>query len=347
MRRRLRGGALVAWMLAVWLVWPAASPVSAIAPEAYGWWAIYQQAPGGSNLPTPPGVPENGIFVSGAPATQAGQTVGVTSIGAVRARIAEGSPARILLSVANGYSGANAVLLACPTTSGWDPFLNGRWEARPKYDCVRGVQGTVSPTGDTVTFDMAGTAQKEPGLLDVAIVPGGPVRIAFERPGPSSIQPAFEMPFGDETSGDTTASSDSSGADDTSFAPSDGGFSEIPLGGALTELPAFGPDSGAGRGPLSPSGQAPVARGVPQALPGAFGLPSAVVPDERGERILALLLLLAIGAGLWWVGGQQNRPPRRLGSMGGAVPVLADVPARMGGVGRFARPRSQASPNRL
>lgn len=342
--RVVRAAAAIVWAsaAAVWAVGPASTPAGAIAPDAYGWWAVYQQAPGGSNLPVPPGIPEDGIFVSGAPQTQAGQTVGVAAFGAVRARIGEGSPARILLSVAEGYvAQADAVVLACPTTSHWDPFVNGRWEARPTYDCVRGVQGTVSPTGDTVTFEMAGTAQKEPGLLDVAIVPGGPVRLGFQRPDPTSIQPAFEA-SGPGEEGDDTADSDDTSAFDPTFDGSTGSDGSFFTDGGALSLPVFAPDAPApAAAPVLTDASPSV--GLRQAFPVSVPLP---LVDDRGERAMAAGLLLLMGAALWWFGGAQARAPRRLGSMGSAAVDLDAVPARLGGIGRFARARS-GRPTRL
>ena len=324
-----------------------APPSTAEPPDEYGWWGMYQQAPGGSNLPAPPGVPEDGLFVSGSNEAVAGQTPAVLAIAALRVTIADDSPARITLKVAEGSTAKGAVLVACPTTSGWDPFVNGRWEARPTYDCVSGLEGTVAETGDTVVFDLPPTIQKEPGLLDVAIVPRGPARVAFQRPDDASIEADFDLfdeeevatdPSSDPFTGDPTFDPAGDFATDGSF-----GFDpafEAPLDGGL--------DIGGGGDLLS----APLGRGQ-QALPRYRGIRAASIADPRGDRILAIAVLLALGGGLWWLGGEPTRGPRRLGSLalghGGAGAAVATVgTVQMKGVGRFARPSSEtARPHRL
>ena len=86
--------------------------------------------------------------------------------------------------------------------------------------------------------------------------------------------------------------------------------------------------------------------------------PSNVVPtpiagilepftESRTGRIIAVLLLLGMGGGLWLFGGQEIRQPRLLGALAGDTPVLVDRPSDTGrGIGRFRRDRS-AAPNRL
>jgi hypothetical protein len=70
-----------------------------------------------------------------------------------------------------------------------------------------------------------------------------------------------------------------------------------------------------------------------------------VVSTSRGQQVTALVLLGAIGLGLWWFGGQQARAPRLLGSLGEGIAVdegALYVPS--GGIGRFARPRTRPPP---
>ncbi|HUZ44131.1 MAG TPA: hypothetical protein VMU63_06970 [Acidimicrobiales bacterium] len=69
----------------------------------------------------------------------------------------------------------------------------------------------------------------------------------------------------------------------------------------------------------------------------------------RKQRLLAVLVLLDVGAALLWYGSDTVRPPRLLGSVGahrsGLVdPVEHDPTVR--GIGRFARSRSRP-PHRL
>jgi len=70
----------------------------------------------------------------------------------------------------------------------------------------------------------------------------------------------------------------------------------------------------------------------------------AVIADDRGERVMAVVLLAAIIGCLWWFGGHPTRPPRLLGSLGSDRTAEDDAQGpevRVGGIGRFARPRTR------
>jgi hypothetical protein len=117
---------------------------------------------------------------------------------------------------------------------------------------------------------------------------------------------------------------------------------------ALAPLP---PDTGfvsdlsfapAETGALAPS--VPVARPLPRQAVQAGRVVNPFSPDaSRGERIMAVAVLLGLGAGLFWVGGAPVRPPRLLGSLG-AGQVVDETPVSKGGIGRFARPRHGTPP---
>jgi len=98
----------------------------------------------------------------------------------------------------------------------------------------------------------------------------------------------------------------------------------------------------ASAGPLAPS-HAAAAKVVSVPQPGQGWL------TGRKQRVLAVLVLLDVGAALLWYGSDTVRPPRLLGSVGahrsGRVdPVEHDPTVR--GIGRFARSRSRP-PHRL
>ena len=67
----------------------------------------------------------------------------------------------------------------------------------------------------------------------------------------------------------------------------------------------------------------------------------AKVADDRGERVMALVLLSGVIGTLWWFGGRPARPPRLLGSLGSDREEAGAERAELGGVGRFARPRNR------
>jgi hypothetical protein len=74
-------------------------------------------------------------------------------------------------------------------------------------------------------------------------------------------------------------------------------------------------------------------------LPGVNQLAGVSIPgvsDDRSHRIMAVVLLFAIGVGWWWVGGRTNRGPRRLGALAGEGPTHVE---NLGGIGRFRRTR--------
>jgi hypothetical protein len=59
-----------------------------------------------------------------------------------------------------------------------------------------------------------------------------------------------------------------------------------------------------------------------------------------------VVVLLAMGASLWYFGGEPTRAPRLLGALAGDAPVLVDQVSQGRGIGRFRRERA-GLPNRL
>ncbi|HVE93397.1 MAG TPA: hypothetical protein VNB24_00650, partial [Acidimicrobiales bacterium] len=110
-----------------------------------------------------------------------------------------------------------------------------------------------------------------------------------------------------------------------------GAFAPLDTFGAVEDFTDALPSLSASGSPQA-VGAARANRFVP-----ATGNPFAA-PDTRAERVLAFMLLLALGAALFWFGGKPARAPRLLGSLGHGQAVPID-PGAMAGVGRFARPR--------
>jgi len=67
--------------------------------------------------------------------------------------------------------------------------------------------------------------------------------------------------------------------------------------------------------------------------------------ESRTGRIISVLVLLAMGAGLWLFGGRPVRAPKLLGALAGDVPAIVDEQSGRG-IGRFRRART-APPQRL
>ena len=351
--------------------------------DGYGWWNKAQQNPaGGGNpsapvpLPTncqptdanacPAGPPADGLYIvydyeAAAPTAVTGpignapvpalpqpggpapnvatpQPLGPTAYGAVRFIVPEGAETQLSLAILSrnttqpgGSDPTIGRLYACiVATPGWAAIQNGRYDQGPKFDCTTADEADVS--GDLAIFDLS-AAFVTGGILDVAIVGAG------ERP--------FQMSLGPPTDSSLTVVNAPDAALDESV------FEDIPIEDPLAEFEdSFVPlDPGyAGDVAVSPGGdfyaapQAPVARPQREQAVTAGRVVNPFGPDaSRGERMMAVALLLLLGLALWWVGGQEVRGPRLLGSLGaGAAPDTAAVAT--GGIGRFARPRAGTPP---
>ena len=185
------------------------------------------------------------------------------------------------------------------------------------------------------------------GFLDVAIVGTGerPFQMAVDKPTDASliITNAAEI-----TPLEDVAVDEDLGALEDPVASYDE---------ALTELPV---DSSSYSGDIAYStdeGQLP-AVGAPVVRPNIDTRHNAVPADvrnplgpdaSRGERMMAVGVLLAMGLALWWLGGRPVRRPQLLGSLGSGetVPVDGasdDAAQSAGGIGRFIRARSGKPP---
>lgn len=329
MKRQLSclGAAFCAAAAAAVIIAPAAS---AVLPDRVGWWNKAQQIPavpaaGAVNLPLPPNVSSDDL-----PVSNDGTPEGLL-IAAVRYEVPPGASAKLTLvdtdnralSMPPGTS-----ISVCPTTSTWDGLINGRWDARPKYDCEV-LSAVSSPNGDgtALSWDIPAAFQMIPGVIDVVLVPSGsPVPFAAVFAGPTDESLILtDVP---ETFEEGEIAADF--ASPPPFTGDSGTFASLdPLGG-VTDLTGPLPSLSAGGAPTA-LGASRANRFVPTGSP--IG-----IPDSRAERVLAFLLLAALGAALFWFGGKPARAPRLLGSLGHGQAMPID-PGAVTGVGRFARPR--------
>lgn len=315
-----------------------------------------------SNVPTLPGItqpPAPAPTVSGPP-----QPLGPTALGAVRYAVPEGTDAQLTLKILSrstttpgGADPTVGKLFACIVVQpGWLAAQNARYDQGPKYDCTTADQGDIQ--GDAVTFDL-GPQFVQNMMIDVAIVPMGsdpvnggdrPFQMALAAPTDASLAilnaadlaEATAEPFSEDFE---SFDDPSAGFGDESFTTTED-FTET-----FTEDVSFG-ETFAGNDSFGAVSSAPVARprvGRPQiAVPAGNIIANPFRKDaSRGERTLAVLLLLAIAGGLWWVGGQQVRAPRLLGSLGAGTPNVFIPDVRDRGIGRFARVRATERPPRL
>jgi hypothetical protein len=342
-RRLLRIGAIATWGLALA---PMAGTFGAetTAPklDAQGWWNRSQALPVQGNpsglddptgqglttaptVPAPPTVPEDGLYVSNA-------ADGPSAVAAVRYLVGGGG-GTLTLQLAEGTTLTGTEELAgCPVQGGFTPAQNGRWDSIPGYDpatCT--LAGTPSEDGTSFSFDVPSTFASSLGDVSVVIVPK-----------PDSTTP-FSLPFAKPTDGAFVVTSPGSSSDSTSsFSPGSSSFSP---GSATFSAPSGSTSFAAPAAPsVTPTGGSDEVAAAPT-VPGNVEPAVALAEPSRTSQVVAVLLLVAIGAAMWWLSRTPQRLPRLLGSVGGAAP--ADVSAaaaiarseRPRGVGRFARHR--------
>lgn len=275
-----------------------------------------------------PSVPDGGLWVANDP-------TGAYAVSAIRFRGDIGS-AELTLRFAPGSSTPGPVV-ACPIISDWAPGPEGAWRDRPAHDCDRlAITGLLSPDATTLTFAIPqGFSQFGERVLDIYLGPkpssGDPFTVYFEAPDADSLEvlggqqappPEQELPEPEPAALPTTM------PPPTSATPAVAAPVGSPTTTATTVEDASPVvDIGGGAGP------------VPQPV-AEFVEPFT---ESRASRIVAITLLLLMGLGLWYLSGQQVRPPRLLGAMGGGetapVPVSATEDTGRG-IGRFRRERS-------
>lgn len=300
----------------------AALPANAAAStfDASGWW---WRAQTGLlvDVPAPPDVPEDGFAVGAAPD-------GPTEVAAVRYRLDEDERDPVLtLRVEEERGGEAAGVVACGTGDHWGAAHGGRWDDRP--ECAQGaatVAGVRADDGGSWTFELAPVLDED-GVIDVVLAPAegpAPFRITFQPLSDADLRTtrgqedeAFEAP------------------PVSAFVPEDAPAEPPPPVAVAAPAPA---PVRQGEAPPIVAGpkQAPVAApaAAPPPVPEALVAPAApgLDPTWLAVSLLALVALVAYD-----LRRQDVPPPRKLGRLGGAVP---EEPVR--GLGRFARPRSDA-----
>jgi hypothetical protein len=304
---------------------PSPAPVPTVPPVVT---LPDDEGPGTPN----PTVPEGGLWV-------ANDATGPAAISALRYRGDIGS-AELTLAFAPGSSTVGPVV-ACPALSEFDPGPEGAWGDRPAHDCQRfAISGRTTTDGSAMAFSIPqGFVPFGKRTLDIVVLPapgsGDTFSLYFQKPGEDSLDvisgqelppPVAELPEPDPltlptTLPETTPSFDAGSTSD---------FTDLPVVTedvpAPAEIDLTGDDGSV----------------VPTQIAELF----EPFTESRTGRIIAVGLLLAMGAGLWYFGGQPVRHPQLLGALAGDGPV-ADKPSPTGrGIGRFQRERT-APPNRL
>ena len=281
-------------------------PAGAVIPDKVGWWGKYQQLPTKDvGVPPPPTIASDQLNVTGD-----GTPEGAI-ISAVRYVIPDGARAKLTLKAPEGQTvnlPPGVYINACVTTSGWDGGANLAWQGRPAYDCQQLAAGgaqtgtcneTLSSQGaivcDTLVFDFGPEFQLTPGVIDVALVPGGtaiPFTASLVQPDDSALE-VYAIP-------DDPGSAENL---DPSFDPFLGDVAAV--GDVPLDASAFAFDGGLAA-PTAGSPGGPLRRAAAPLKPA----------DTGPDRLLALAMLLLLSVGFLWVGGQPVRAPRLLGSLG-------------------------------
>ena len=297
--------------------------------------------PAGAPETPPPGdVPENGLLVERALTPDGQQT---TAIGAVRFELMSGEGSPILELKATSTAGTPS-LLACIAGSAWTGTHGGRWDFKPLVACDPAAEGAsvagVAGAENVWTFNLStlvvGATEDAGGVVDVVIVPAidpaaqaqPPFRIVFDAVTQNSLKTTMGTGgSGFELSEDLQSALDLGTVDATSLdtftTPTDAG-----LGLASPDLPA------------TDQGLDATAPAVRAQTDNAVIRPPA--PDDGTATAAAIFVILCAAAAAYY--GSQQSTPR----VQGLIPLRAkkttateDI-VRVGGLGRFARPRVTA-----
>lgn len=303
--------------------------VEADAPVADAWFTrAHDLVPAtlDTTLPPPPTVDPGELFVAWGNGQQ-------EAVAALRFEVPEGADASLALVAEDQRPltlPPGGFVDACVAFSSWEPGGNQRWADAPGWGAC--ITGTPTASADGVFWFLTADMQAEPGVYDLVIVPKGtaPFSLTFETPGATTLIP--DEGTTTTTTEETTTTTEETTTTTTAFVGDSGGGA---TSGGVRSLP--------------PSASAPPT--APSTSLVAIQLPSSTprtpfrIPDSRGERMMAVALLFAMAAVLWWLGGSPTRGPRMIGALADRTPGNPAAPAPLlRGVGRFARARGGRPP---
>ncbi len=315
--------------------WPA--PATADAPIEYGWW--YKLNSRTTVLPppldevprTPPSVPEDGVYVA-----EDVDPDGPLAIAAFLFLSEDGPGAVFELQISSGAVPEGASIVACPTTGSFASESGGLWENRPQGDCDSlAVPGEVLGTNESMIWKLVADYQVFPEYWSFVLEPGpgsAPFQVAFEAPdGGSFSVDSGEGNFPEEPPPPPFEPDGDFGDPDDAFV-----FDDFNAGGFVSTPPPFVEEE--------PT-EVPAERAEAQP-PVPVQDTSIPATDDTATRAVAVFLLAAMAAGMWALSRQQRRPAVAGAPVDDDVAVVEDTGAEVGGLGRFARPRSRP-PRRL
>jgi len=305
----------------------SARPAGAASAIEVGYWWIGQAQAGTTPAPPDQVVPPGGLWVSGNPS-------GPQAISAVRFLLADNEASPILtLSINRQQPDSGANVLACPTTSPWNPVASGDWDSRPQYDCSNSTFGNPSLVDgvNVIAFDLSTIVVGKQANIALVPAPAAPPALPVAPPAlpvsPPGTTSSFDVTFNAPTESSVATFAlpdDEEEADSTdvvpppAYTPPDENFGfTVDLGGFPTIVPA-------------PPTTTPPVVSLRAAPPVTTAL---ATPDKRSAaRVVAALVFLAIAA--WWyqltfAGGdrrtQGGRP--RLSLYDDPRRVMANAPA--------------------
>ena len=315
----------------------------------YGWWLISNYDPTATAPYAAPDAPDLHIAYGPNPDGLEKQDPnspqnGPTEVSAVRYELATAVPqgtdpsipvATLKFPVDATYSPAvspQLSLLACPSLDPWSPAQGGNWQVRDTYNAGSNcAAGNPDANSTSFTFTITAGMMQTPTIIDLAIAPGFvpigtcalPVVGGNCTPSASTPpQAPWSVDLAQPTDSSATAQPVASGGFGAGFSiPQENSLSVPTLNGSGLPASAF-----SGAQPAVPS-PAPAAAKPGYQVPTGLTRGAPVAGTLSRGRLLAAVLLL-----LLFLGG--------LLLMATDVQQLLTPAGQVGGLGRFARPRS-------
>ena len=297
-----------------------------------GWWSLSNQEQNTPNgalalpLPKSPVVPDKSLPVT----ALLGQPQNISAIGFEVPEGMQASSLVLTLPLADGggadSGGSSAKIAACAVTAYWEGGENGKWDAKPEYDCSKAkVPGKRNGDGSW-TFDLAPIVSLwADEFEDVAQPDGGVVFV----PDPDEATTTFQVAFSEEkikvdaVVEQATTTSDSAFTVDVSQETIPAGTPTYSIDTGSLPTPSAG-SPGAARGDGSAGGGRRIAASRFHDVGNVGGnLPLGML------LLIPFLVLLAILAGQSMSAG-RTRPDhvRRQGGVGRALAARAAHPVR-------------------
>jgi hypothetical protein len=329
--RRRVWGAVAAGMAALALLpvgaTGAADETGSATVAKTGWWSQSNQGidtPNGAltpPIPRSPVVPEDSLPVT----AFLGQIDNLSAIGFAVPEGMEATSLVMTLPLAEGggadSGGSSAKIAACAVTSYWEGGDNGKWEAKPEWDCAKAKATGKRNDDGSWTFDLTPIAALWADPFEDVAQPDGGVALV-----PDDATSTFQVAFAkDKIQLEATLTEMTTPGDDAFTA--DVSQETIPAG-----TPTYSVNTGA----LPP----PSATGGASGKGGGGGDQSAVpissqhdVGNLTGNIPLGLLLLVPFALALAVLAGQSTRRARtelvrRQGGVGRALAGRAARPVR-------------------